>query len=132
MSAPFGAGEMPGGGGLPVAKADARKEIRVKVKWPARVQLAGGRVVEMRVCDVSESGVALAGEVPITPHSVLSVAISIPGLVDPSRTTAVTGTMRTAHMTVRGPDLVYGGTWVTLEAKGRELIREWVKRLRIS
>jgi hypothetical protein len=117
-------------GALPAGKPEARKEVRVKVKWPARVQLAGGRVVELRVCDVSESGVALAGDAPITSHSVLSVAIAIPGLVDPARVTAVTGTMKTAHMTVRGPDLVYGGTWVNLEPRGRELIREWIKRLR--
>jgi len=128
MSPPAGAAESAG---LPSAKPDARKEVRVKVKWPARVQLADGRVVELRVCDVSESGIALAGEVPIPSHSVLKVAISIPGQVDPARTTTVTGTMKTAHMTVRGPDLVYGGTWVSLESKGRDLIREWIKRLRM-
>jgi len=130
MSPPAGAADSAGAGGFPVARPDARKEVRVKVKWPARVQLADGRVVELRACDVSEGGIALAGELPIPSHSVLKVAISIPGLVDPARTTTVTGTMKTAHMTVRGPDLVYGGTWVSLEAKGRDLIREWIKRLR--
>jgi len=128
MSPPAGAADSAGD--LPVAKPEARKEVRVKVKWPARVQLADGRVVELRVCDVSESGVALAGELPIPAHSVLTLAISVPGQVDPARTTTVTGTMKTAHMTVRGPDLVYGGTWVSLEAKGRDLIRQWIKRLR--
>jgi hypothetical protein len=127
---PPGAEGFPTGAPAP-AKNDARKEVRVKVKWPARVQLADGRVVELRVCDVSESGVALAGEMPITSHSVLKVAIQIPSQVDPSKSTTVTGTMKTAHMTVRGADLVYGGTWVSLESKGRDLIREWVRRLRM-
>jgi hypothetical protein len=128
---PDGAGTGGASGAGPVsAKSDARKEARVKVKWPARVQLAGGQVVQMRVCDVSASGVALAGEAPITPHAVVSVALAIPGLEDGSRSTTVTGTMKTAHVTVRGADLVYGGTWVSLEARGRDLIQQWVKRLR--
>jgi hypothetical protein len=128
---PDGAGAGGASGAVPVAgKTDARKEVRVKVKWLARVQLAGGRVVEMRVCDVSESGLALAGEAPITPHAVVSVALAIPSPEDGSRITTVSGTMKTAHVTVRGADLVYGGTWVSLEAKGRELIQKWVRRLR--
>ena len=130
MTAASSDGDADSAGGSQGAKPEARKEVRVKVKWPARVQLADGRVVELRVCDVSESGIALAGEVPIPSHSVLNVAISIPGQVDPARTTTVTGTMQTAHMTVRGPDLVYGGTWVNLEPTGRDLIRQWTKRLR--
>ena len=36
-------------GGLPVLGSDNRREQRVKVQWPARVQMPDGRVVELRV-----------------------------------------------------------------------------------
>ncbi len=109
---------------------DARKEVRVKVKWAARVQLLNGAVVEMRVCDISESGIGLAGEVGIPPNSVLTCAVAVPGLNDPKQITAVVGTIRTTHATVRGLDLIYGGTWVKNDASAQDLLKKWIRRLR--
>jgi hypothetical protein len=109
---------------------EVRKEARVKVKWAARVQLVNGSVVEMRVCDISESGIGLVGESGITPNSVLACAVAVPGLNDPRQITAAVGTIRTTHATVRGPDLIYGGTWVTKDAGAQDLLRQWIRRLR--
>ena len=109
---------------------DARKEPRVKVKWAARVQLPDGAVVEMRVCDISESGICLAGDAGITPNSVLTCAIAVPGLNDPRQITAVVGTIKTTHATVRGLDLIYGGTWVRNDASAQDLLKKWIRRLR--
>ena len=109
---------------------EARKEVRVRVKWAARVQLLDGSVVEMRVCDISESGIGLAGEVGITPNSVLTCAVAVPGLDDPKQITAVVGTIRTTHATVRGLDLIYGGTWVKNDAGAQDLLQKWIRRLR--
>jgi hypothetical protein len=58
------------------------------------------------------------------------VAISIPDLVDPARTTDRHRNDERPPHDGAWPRLVYGGTWVSLEAKGRDLIREWIKRLR--
>lgn len=112
------------------APKDVRKEVRVKVKWAARVQLPNGNVVEMRVCDVSEGGIGLAGEVGIPPNSVLTCAVAVPGLNDPTQITAIVGTIKTTHATVRGPDLVYGGTWVRNDASAQDLLKKWIRRLR--
>lgn len=109
---------------------ETRKEVRVKVKWAARVQLRDGAVVEMRVSDISESGIALAGEVGIPAHAVLPCAVAVPGLDDPATITAIVGTIKTTHATVRGLDLLYGGTWVHNDASAQELIRKWIRRLR--
>lgn len=109
---------------------EARKEVRVRVKWVARVQLLNGTVVEMRVCDISENGIGLAGEFGIPPNSVLTCAVAVPGLNDPRQITAVVGTIRTTHATVRGLDLLYGGTWVKNDAAAQDLLKKWVRRLR--
>lgn len=115
---------------LPVPSKDARKEVRAKVKWAARVQLVDGAVVEMRVCDISEGGIGLAGEVGITPNSVLTCAVAVPDLNDPKQITVVVGTIRTTHATVRGLDLIYGGTWVKNDASAQDLLKKWIRRLR--
>lgn len=109
---------------------DARKEARVKVKWAARVQLPNGAVVEMRVCDISESGIGLAGDAGITPNSVLTCAIAVPGLNDPKQITSIVGTIKTTHATIRGLDLIYGGTWVHNDASAQDSLKKWIRRLR--
>ncbi len=109
---------------------EARKEVRAKVKWVARVQLPNGNVVEMRVCDISEGGIGLAGEVGIPPNSVLTCAVAVPGLNDPAHVTTIVGTIKTTHCTVRGLDLIYGGTWVRNDASAQDLLKKWIRRLR--
>jgi hypothetical protein len=87
--------------------AEGRREQRVKVSWPARVQLSNGKVVELRVRDLSDGGVGLLTDVHIPPSTVLNFA-----------------------MGVQGRDLVCGGMWVTLPSDSRELLDNWIRRLR--
>ena len=54
----------------------------------------------------------------------------MPGLNDSSRITPVSGTIKTTHMTVKGHYIHCGGTWVTISSESRELINQWVRRLR--
>jgi len=110
--------------------ADNRKETRVRANWQARVLLPDQRIVELQVHDLSESGVGLVSEIGIPAHSVLQIALAVPGLNDPARITAVTGTVRTTHMTVKGHYVHCGGMWVTIAGDQRELVNQWVRRLR--
>ena len=110
--------------------ADSRKESRVRANWPARVLLAGDRVVQLNLFDLSESGLGLVSEVGIPAHSVLQIALAVPGLDDPGKITPVAGTIKTTHMTVKGHYVHCGGTWVQIPADGRDLINQWVRRLR--
>ena len=116
-------------GGAPVA-SDGRKEHRVKVSWPARVQLPNGKVIELRVRDLSESGVGLVTTQHIPPSSVLNFAMGVPGLNEATRIVPVTGTIKTTYVVVKGPDLMCGGMWVTLPADSRDLLDKWIRRLR--
>ncbi|MEP6506155.1 MAG: hypothetical protein ABJD97_22655 [Betaproteobacteria bacterium] len=110
--------------------ADHRKEARVRANWQARVLLPGERVVQLNVFDVSESGIGLISEVGIPPFSVLTIAVAVPGLHDPQKITPVTGTIKTTHMTVRGHYVHCGGLWVQVPTESRDLINQWVRRLR--
>ncbi len=110
--------------------AEGRNEQRVKVSWPARVQLPNGKVLELRVRDLCGSGVGLMTDFHIPPSTVLNFAMGVPDLHEATRITPVTGTIRTTYVVVQGPDLVCGGTWVSLPAHGRDLLDEWIRRLR--
>jgi hypothetical protein len=110
--------------------AENRKESRVRVNWPARVLLPGDRIVQLNLSDLSESGVGLVSEIGIPAFSVLTIAVAVPGLNDANKITPVSGTIKTTHMTVRGPLIHCGGLWVQIPSESRELINQWVRRLR--
>lgn len=116
--------------GLPPLSADSRKEQRVKVSWPARVQLLNGRVIELRVRDLSESGVGLLTEQHIPPATVLNFVVAVPSPNEGGTMTPVAGTIRTTYVVIKGVDLFCGGTWVQLPANGRDLLDKWIRRLR--
>jgi hypothetical protein len=112
------------------ASADGRKEPRVKVAWPARVQLPNGRVVELRVRDLSDSGVGLLTPASIPANSVLNFAMGVPGLDQPGKITPVTATIKTTYLVVQGPDIYCGGVWVTITQDSRDLLSKWMRKLR--
>jgi hypothetical protein len=110
--------------------AEHRKESRVRVNWQARVLLPGDRIVQLNVFDLSESGIGLVTEVGIPAHTVLPLALAVPGLHDPGRITAISGTIKTNYMTVRGQLIHCGGTWVQIPSESCDLLNQWVRRLR--
>ena len=112
------------------SKDDNRKEPRVRANWQARVLLASDRFVELNLFDLSESGIGLISEVGIPAHSVLNIALAVPGLNDPGKITPVSGTIKTTHMTVRGHYIHCGALWVEIPTASRDLINQWVRRLR--
>jgi len=112
------------------AAPEGRREVRVRANWQARVLLPGERVVKLNVFDLSESGIGLVSEIGIPANSVLQVALAVPGLTEPTRITPVTGSIKTTHMTVRGHYIHCGGNWVSLPSASRELLDQWVRRLR--
>jgi len=94
------------------------------------VLLPSDRIVQLNVFDLSESGIGLISEVGIPAHSVLPLALAVPGLHDANKITPVSGTIKTTHMTVKGHYIHCGGIWVQIPSDQRELINQWVRRLR--
>lgn len=109
---------------------DQRKDSRVRANWQARALLPGGRMVDLNVFDLSEGGVGLISGVAIPANTVLTFAIAVPGLHEPSKLTVVTGSMKTTHMTIKGNDVHCGGIWVSIANDSRELLNQWIRRLR--
>ena len=116
--------------GLPSLSADSRKEQRVKVSWLARVQLPNGRVIELRVRDLSESGVGLLTEQHIPPATVLNFVVAVPSPNEGGTMTPVAGTIKTTYVVIKGVDLFCGGMWVSLPQGGRDLVDKWIRKLR--
>ena len=128
-SAPSLAADNPFGD-LPGASSDNRREQRIKVSWPGRVQLPNGRVLNLRVRDISDGGVGLLTEVHIPAYTVLNFAMAVPPLAEGGRVTPVSGTIKTTYLVVQGPDIYCGGNWVQVPAAGRELVEKWIRRLK--
>ena len=92
--------------------------------------LPSDRIVELNVFDLSESGIGLISETGTPAHTVLPLALAVPGLNDQNKITPVSGTIKTTHMTVRGHYIHCGGIWVEIPTASRDLINQWVRRLR--
>lgn len=117
-------------GAPPQVGTDYRKENRVKVSWPARVQLPDARVIDLRVRDLSDTGVGLVTPVHLPSGATLNFAVGVPGLADLSKITPVAGTVRTSYCVLQGNDIHCGGTWVQIAPEARELIGRWLRKLR--
>jgi len=107
-----------------------RRELRVKVSWPGRLQLPGGKVIEVRVRDLSDNGVGLVAAVAIPSSTDLVFAMGVPALNDPARVTPVTGRIRTSYIVLQGRDIYCGGNWSQLAPESRDLIASWLRKKR--
>jgi hypothetical protein len=108
---------------------DSRHETRVRVSWPGRVQWPDGRVMDLRVRDVSETGVGLLASVPLKVQAVMPFAMGTPDLEDPKRMVPVSGTIRVVYVVLHRGDFQIGAVWEKLPDDQRELVGRWVRRL---
>jgi hypothetical protein len=108
---------------------DSRTELRVKVAWPARMRLPDGRVIELRLRDISEGGVGLMSDEHIPAYTVVDFAMDIPPLHQGGKATPVSGTIKTTYTLVHGSETLCGGTWLQLPPAALELVNAWIKRL---
>lgn len=109
---------------------DSRTDQRVKVWWPARLRLPDGRVIELKVRDVSRSGVGLVSDEDIPAGTVADFEMDVPQPNEGNRITPVKGTIRmTSYTVVQGLEILCGGSWQAPPA-GLELVTLWIKKLR--
>jgi hypothetical protein len=109
---------------------DSRTKLRVKVSWPARMQLPDGHVIELKVRDISEGGVGLVSNEHIPACTVVNFAMGVPPIAEGGRVTQVEGTIKTTYTRVQGSEILCGGTWAQVPSAGLELVNTWIKRLR--
>src|ERR1700748_2284414 len=56
---------------------DSRTDPRVKVEWPARMQLPDGQVIELKVRDITEGGMGLMGDERIPADNVVTLRVAV-------------------------------------------------------
>lgn len=108
---------------------EARRERRVKVTWPARVQLPDGKVVELKLRDLSEHGVGLLSDVRLPLNVTMNLAVGVPYIQEPSRIVPVVGTVTLKQQVLQGHHMSSGGIWVSLPSDGQELLKKWIRKL---
>jgi hypothetical protein len=117
-------------GGVAADAPDSRTNLRVKVSWPARMQLPDGRVIELKVRDISENGVGLMSDEDIPAYTVVDFEMGVPQPDEDDKITPVKGTIKTSYTVVHGAKILCGGTWQAPPA-GLELVTRWIERLRV-
>lgn len=116
-------------GGVAGDAPDSRTDLRVKVSWPARMQLPDGQVIELKVRNISEGGVGLVSDEHIPAYTVVNVEMGVPPLDEGGKITPVKGTIKTTYTVANGSEILCGSTWQGPPA-GLELLSGWIKRLR--
>lgn len=109
---------------------DSRTALRVKVSWPARMQVPDGRVIELEVRDISEGGVGLMSDEHIPACTVVNFEMGVPPLDEGGKVAPVEGTIKTTYTAVHGSEFRCGASWVQMPPAGLELVTLWIKRLR--
>ena len=115
-------------GGVATDAPDSRTDLRVKVSWPARMQLPNGQVIELKVRDISEGGVGLMSDEHIPAYTVVNFEMGVPPFDEGGKITLVKGTIKTTYTIVHGSETLCGGTWQEPPA-GLELVHVWIKGL---
>jgi len=109
---------------------DSRSEPRIRVSWPGRVQMPDGRVVDLKVRDISDNGLGILVPASIPPMRALTFAMGVPHFDDPQRFRPVTGQVKAAYVVLQGDQFAAGLSWVLLADDSRDLIKRWVRKLR--
>ena len=117
-------------GGVAADAPDSRRDLRVKVEWLGRMQLPNGHVIDLKVRDISESGVGLLSDGRIPANTVVNFEMDVPPLDERGKVTPVMGTIKTTYAVGHGSEILCGGTWQVPPA-GLELVNMWIKRLRL-
>ena len=116
-------------GGVAADAPDSRTDLRVEVSWSARMQLPNGRVIELKVRNISEGGVGLMSAEDIPDCTVVNFEMDVPQPNEGGKIMPVKGTIKTTYTVVHGSESLCGGTWRVPPA-GLDLVNMWIKRLR--
>lgn len=115
--------------GVAADAPESRTDLRVQVSWPARMRLPDGRVLELRVRNVSGRGVGLASDEPVPPHAVVDFQMDVPTIDDVGEVRLVSGRIKTTYTVVHGAGILGGGVWVRVQAGDLALVDAWIERL---
>ncbi len=113
-------------GGVAADAPDSRTNLRLEVSWPARMHLPGGRVIDVKVRNVSASGVGLTSDEKIPASILVRFEMDVPRPGDPGKANLVEGTIKTAYAVAQGSEMLGGGTWQA-PPDGLEFVNAWIR-----
>ena len=116
-------------GGVAADAPDSRTDLRVDVSWLARMQLPNGRVIELKVRNISEGGVGLMSDEDIPDCTVVNFEMDVPQVNEGGEMMPVKGRIKTTYTVVHGSERLCGGTWQVPPAD-LDLVAIWIQRLR--
>ena len=116
-------------GGVADDAPDSRTALRLEVSWPARMRLPGGRVIDLEVRNISESGVGLMSGEHVPADTLVDFEMAVPQPDEDGKITPVKGTIKTTYSVAQGSKSLCGGTWQAPPV-GLELVSLWIERLR--
>lgn len=111
---------------------DARREPRFNVHWRAALKLPNGRIIDLRVKDISERGMGLVAAEAVPTAATLAVRVRVPYLGDPVQSFDVTGTVKVAYVAMRGYEFAIGVIWVERDEAGRLQMARWIRRIELD
>jgi hypothetical protein len=111
---------------------EARREPRFAVHWRGRLQGPGGRMIELRLKDISDSGMGMTISEAVPAGATLAIALRVPDPAGSAQMIEVSGTVQTAYVAMCGYEFNVGAIWALRTDAGRELMSRWIGRLRRS
>jgi PilZ domain len=114
------------------ALTDNRREQRYRVYWPARLHLPGADTLDARLKDISENGLGLNTGGALLVGSVLPITMGVPDANGGPQLMAVQCNVRVANVVLAGRDYRIGALWLEPSPSVRQVIDNWVLKLRYS
>ena len=113
-------------------QADSRREQRYRVYWRANLHLAEGRTIGARLSDISGSGLGLLAGEALAIGTIMPVTMGVPDIDGGPQLLAVQCSVRVENLVLSGRDYRMGACWVTPSASVRQVIENWIRKLRYT
>jgi len=114
------------------AQVESRREQRYRVYWRANLHLAGARTIDARLSDISGDGLGMAAGEAIAVGTVLPITMGVPDADGGTQLLAVQCTVRIVNVVLSGRDYRMGALWVDPSSNVRQVIENWIRKLRYS
>lgn len=113
-------------------QGESRREQRYRVYWRAHLHLPCGRTLEARLSDISGDGLSLLAGEALTLGSNLPITMGVPDPDSGPRLLAVQCSVRVVNVVLSGSDYRLGSLWIDPSASVRQLIDNWIRKLRYT
>ena len=111
---------------------EGRREQRYRVYWRAHLHLPEGRTIDARLSDISGDGLGLlTGEAPVL-GTVVPITMGVPDIDGGSQLLAVPCSVCVVNVVLSGSGYRVGGLWVDPSENVRQLIGNWIRKLRYT